>query len=305
MIVVQQEILQYESINIVTTHPSYNGATSYNFGDIIFYQHYYYRSVTDNNTGNIPSEKSNSWLRWAISNRYAQIDLRATTETRWDSTTATNPADNALITEFKNDGYNVLSFGKVQGDTVTIEILDTFGAVRYTSTNIVYDRPNSNNWYGYYFDPFHGGVKQDFHNSIPIYQDGTIRVTVTLTDTGFASVGYMVGGQSIYVGDSLYGLSVGFDDNSIIDVDDWGITTLIKRIASESMDIDVTFPAMQIQQMKRNTRDIFGTIVLFVGDENPTSEYEHLMILGYVESYTTVLANSVQIQGSYSIKEII
>jgi len=91
MIVIEQKLIEYLDINIKTTHENWSETETYNFGDVRFYDHYYYRSVIDNNIGNIPTENSDKWLRWAISNRYAQIDLRATTYTTWNATTATVP----------------------------------------------------------------------------------------------------------------------------------------------------------------------------------------------------------------------
>ncbi len=304
MIIVEQEIKDYDEINIVTTHPNWDIATSYDFGEVIFYGHYYYRSIVDANVGLIPPDNENEWLKWSISNRYAQIDLRATTTTIWDATTATVPADGALITTFLNDNYDVLSFGGVEGDTIKIEVFDSLGALVTTLNNVVYNRPQSNNWYGYYFDLFQGGVSQNFKFDIPPLKGSKITVTITKNSDGYAKVGYMIGGYGISVGCSLYGATLGLDDNSIIEIDDFGITNVTKRIASSYMDIDVVFPPNQIMLMERNARSFFGKIVLFIGDEN-SDQYEHLATLGYIEGYNVVLQEQELITASYSIKEII
>ena len=77
MIIVEQEIKDYDSINIKITHPNWDDTSSYDFGEVIFYGHYYYRSIIDNNIGLKPPDNDDEWLKWEISNRYAQIDLRA------------------------------------------------------------------------------------------------------------------------------------------------------------------------------------------------------------------------------------
>ena len=96
MTILTQKIKEYTSINIKTTHPNWNPSTVYNFATddtgIVFYGHYYYKSVIDGNVGNIPSEHPESWLLWAISNRYAQTDLHATTETIWKRINSYNPS---------------------------------------------------------------------------------------------------------------------------------------------------------------------------------------------------------------------
>ncbi len=305
MIVVEQLIKEYQYINIVTTYPNWTTGETVNFGDIRFYGHYYYRSVIDSNTGLIPSDNPDEWLRWSVSNRYAQIDLRATTTTEWNATTATVPADDALITTFANGGYDVLAFGKVDGGNITVEVFDGGDALLYTFTETIYNRPNSNNWYGYYFDEFLGGVEADFLFRIPPVTGGKITVAVSANDEGYAKVGYMVGGNGVDVGCSLYGASLGLEDNSLVEIDDFGVTSLTKRVANSFMDIDVIFPASQVKQMERKASAFFGKIVLFIGDDTTTGNYEHLSTLGYVESYTTVLNDTENISASYSIKEII
>jgi len=303
MVVVEQKVSEYLDINIVTTYPNWDESTTYQFDEILFYEHYYYKNVIDDNLGLIPSDNSASWLLWEVSNRYAQIDLRATTTTTWNATTATVPADDALISRFANNSYDFIGLGGVLGSSVTIEVLDDVLAVLYTVTEDIYFRQDAD-WYGYYFGEFGAAREQGFIFRIPPYSGGSIRVTVVAED-GSASVGYMVVGNSVWVGDSLYGASVGLNSNSNIEVDDFGITTITRRQSNETMDIDTTFPSTQIQTMKRTARGILDKTVLFVGDESEDSVYEHLGILGYIESWDVILANPVQITSSYSIKEVI
>ena len=48
----------------------------------------------------------------------------------------------------------MLAFGKVEGGNITVEVFDGGDVLLYTYTEDIYNRPNSNNWYGYYFDEF-------------------------------------------------------------------------------------------------------------------------------------------------------
>jgi len=310
MIVIKQEIIEYQDININTTHPNWDATTTYAFGDIRFEQHYYYRSVIDGNIGLNPSENPNEWLKWAVSNRYAQIDLRASTSTEWTATTATTPTDGALISSFANTGFDTISFGGVYAGGVTVNVYNSTGGLEYTYNNIVYNRPNSNNWYGYFFDLFDTTVIGDPADSssflfrIPPAAGGHIEVIVEAKD-GIAKVGYMVGGNEVFVGDSLFGVSLGIEDNSQIEKDDFGVTSIVKRTANTFMDLDVIFHSHQIKQMERKALGLVGQVCLFVGDNTQHSKYEHLMTLGYIESYTTVLSNPTVTTASYSIKETI
>ena len=309
MIYIEQQILNYLAININQTHPDWSASTPYVSGDVIFFDHYYYKSVIDGNTNKNPTDNPDLWVRWAISNRYAQIDLRATTKTVWDATTALVPSDDALITKFTNTGFNALSFGHVHGDNVKVQLFDNNNILQFEETKVVYPRPTSNNWYNYYFEAFksssYTGVEEDFFFRLPP-KTGYIIVTVAQDLTSrTASVGFMVAGEETFVGTSLFGASMGVTDNSLVEIDDFGITTVKKRIANTFMDIDVYFPSNQIKQMERKAARAQGKILVFVGDEQDASRYEFLATLGYVESYTAVLSLYENTTASYSIKEVI
>ena len=314
MLVLPQQIKEYRSINIKTRHPNWSATTTYNFSQVegdantVFDEHYYYRSIIDNNLGNDPRDNSSKWLKWSISNRYAQIDLRSTTKTVWDPLTATDPNDHALIAEFDNNVYDTIALGNIEGDNIKVEVFDAGGTLIMSSEEVIYSRPNSNTWYNYYFDEFESIVltKDATFFRIPPQSGGYIRVTVTANGTtDIASVGYMVAGISDYAGCSLFGLQLGLNDNSLVDTDDFGVTVITKRIANETMDIDVLFPKEQIEDKIRKARKVFGDIVLFIGDESDNSAYNHLFLLGYVQDYNVVLEDMEQITASWSVVEVI
>jgi len=306
MVIVDQSINEYISVNVTTEWLDYNAVTVYNFGDVIFYGHYYYKSVVDANVGLAPDLNPREWLLWEISNRYAQIDLRATTQTTWNATTATDPADDALITDIVNKSYDILAMGNVQGKTIRVQAWDSVGGLIFDTTRGLYNRPNTNNWYNYYFGEFKDdGYSENFIFTLPPSGGGHILITVEANEGGIASVGYMVGGYSQYVGDSLFGLSVGLESNSQIEKDDFGITTITRRTSNALMDIDVIFSSRLQPEMQRVARSVLDKIVLFVGDEDTQSPYENLLILGYIDDYNAILSNSVKTTASYSIKEVI
>ena len=306
MIIVAQSIEEYNSINIVTRHPNYAEATSYDFGEIIFYNHYYWKSITDANIGNTPIEDSPFWLMWDISNRYAQIDLRATTKTVWDASIATVPTDNGLISTFAFGDIDTLAFGNVRTSAVTVKIKDSQGVTVWSSTQSVYNRLSKNiGWFSYFWAKKNSVTnKTNLFFQMPKVNGAIVEVFVEAS-SGIAEVGYMVAGKGDFAGYSQFGLSRSINDNSLVDVDDWGITTVKKRIASKSMNVTVEFPSKQVMEKERIAMKYQGTICLFVADETQNSDYENLLLLAYIESYTTPLANPTITMASYSCREVI
>jgi len=306
MTIVKQKINDYVSINTNQTHPDWDASATYAFGDVVFYGHYYYKSVIDANVGKNPESNTAEWLLWSISNRYAQIDQRASTSTIWDASTATTPADNRLITVIKTDNINKLTLGRVYGGDINVTIRDSSGTVVNTITKTAYPRKNSNNWYGYFFDEFiTSSVHESFIFNIPSLIGGTITIEVDKGDDGSAKVGLMVGGRGVYVGDSLFGVTTPIEDNSIWQTDDFGITSVYERDASEMLDIDVQYPSIRTNEIKLSVRDVVGEIVLFIGDERSDSNYDHFLILGKIDSFTPIISNPIMTKASFSIKEII
>jgi len=306
MTIIKQMVDEYLDINIQVTGVNWSSTATYDFGEEAFFGHYYYTSIIDGNTGLQPDINPNEWLLNRVSNRYAQIDLRATTYTRWDSTTATNPNDHFLFSKFANKSYDFIGFGGVSGEDIEVKLYDSNDNLIYTATGSVYARPNSNTWYNYYFDTF--AVTDDrnsFVYNLPPIPGGYITTKVTVNADDYAQVGFMAVGNQKWMGDTLMAGNFGFEDNSQIEKDDFGITTIIKRTANKTADIDTIFPAARLPDMMRDVRDALGEVLVFVIDDKPDTKYENLTILGYLEDFSTILGNNVAISGSFSIREVI
>ena len=305
MIVVKQEIEDYLYINIKQRYLNWTSSKKYAFGDIVFKNKYYYRNVIDDNIGISPID-SPEWLLWEVSNRYGQLDLHSTTYTTWNSTTTSKPTDTSMIVQFTSNNYDILAMGRTHASKIRVTVHDKSGVQIFREQKDSYPRPNSNNWYGYFFDKFLGaGEKEAWYFNIPSVQDGIITVEAFPDDSGDAKVGFMIGGRSSYAGDTLFGLSTGIEDNSIWNTDDFGIITVAQRDASEALDLDVQYSSVRTNEIKIAVRDVVGEIVLFIGDEQKDSKYDHLMILGKIDSFTPVIANPIITKASFSVSEVL
>jgi len=96
---VKQEITEWISSNIGQDYLDYNPATTYLFEDIgvasnnsvCTYQGYYWRSISDTNTGNNPADTEGVyWNKWKVANINAMLDQKSLskTETTYISTDA-------------------------------------------------------------------------------------------------------------------------------------------------------------------------------------------------------------------------
>lgn len=310
MLLMKQKIEEYLDINLITRYPNWSSTTTYNFGDIVFDDHYYYRSVIDENLNLLPSENMNEWLRWDISNRYAQIDMRATTETVCNiDTIEGGVGPYTLISEFQNDRYDALALGYVNAEYVFVEILSNLGTPVWTFTeNLGRVRPEVVNWYTYYYTPIpstEDDYPENFFIRLPNYSpDYSIRVTLGERN-GYSSCGYMLCGNSKYIGDSLYGLNRGLEDFSIKEVDSFGILELTKRQSRQIQDVDVLISSGRIETVTRDVRDHLGEVILMITDESTDTAYEHLLMLCTIDDFNVILSNAVKVEASLSVSEVI
>ena len=136
--------------------------------------------------------------------------------------------------------------------------------------------------------------------------DNTYTIRVTLEEkSGSSQCAYLICGNSSYLGCTLYDLGMGLIDYSVKKVDDFGISTLTRRKSRQTIDVDFTFDSPKVNIVNRAVRDVLGQVVLFINDESTTSSYENLLLLGYVESFDTILKNKETTTASLSLMEVI
>ncbi len=310
MLILDQQIEEYVSINIDTRYANWSAGATYNFGDIAFDDHYYYKSIIDSNIGLRPSTNSEQWLRWDVSNRYAQIDMQARTVTTCDSSSKTGGLPPfTLISEFQNDRYDAIALGTIFASSILIEIVSESSVVAWsTIVDMTRRRPDVVDWYTYYFLPLPDEEtinSENFFFRLPIYSSSyTIRVTLE-EKSGSSSCAYMICGNSVYIGDTLFGVNLGIVDYSNKEIDKFGILDLTRRESRQTMDVDIVYDAGNINIVNREIREHLGRVCLFVNDESEDSKYENLLLLGMIDDFTTILSSPTKIQASIQLGEVI
>jgi len=311
MLILEQEILDYTSININVRYLNWDSATSYSFGEVSFYGQYYYRSIVDNNLNVLPTDDTAKWLRWDISNRYAAIDLQAATTTVCDVDTITGgvaPFD--LVMEFDNNRYDTLALGDVYGSNIKIEVFkdpDSTTPYQVITKDISTIRSCVDSWYNYYYCPLASELDDPINSMyFRLYPvRGKIRVTITQGSLPKSSVAYMIGGRSDFIGDTLFNVGLGIVDYSKKEFDDFGILELTRRESRQTRDVDVSFDSARVTEVNRIVRANLGKVVLFINDESQDSAYDNLLLLGLLQDFTTVLSNPIKTQASFSLEEVI
>ncbi len=294
MEVLEQQLTDFDASNLVLDHSEWLSGSTYVCEDTVREGAYYYLSVIDNNTGRLPSENDEVWLRMGTVNSHAMLDERSLNASICDDTTNTGSAPNNLSVAFASNIENTtLALGNVYASQVVVEIKDSGSQFVWTETVTISHDPEI--------------TTSGIVITLPPY-DNTHDIEVVFyekTGTSYTSCAFLLYGNSKYLGDTLYGYSSGLEDFSIKELDEDGILTMTKKNSRQTADIDFVYAATDIKPTQRVIRDIMGKVVLFIGDETTDSQYEHLLTLGVVESYTTILSNAQKIEGSLSVAETI
>ena len=242
---------------------------------------------------------------WEAKSTRSSIDL--STET-FEEGAHWAVSSNSLVVEFRRGDIDTLILGNYSASTITVEALDAVGGnpiVGVTQTREYGPNYDVLDYYTYMYSKYTVVRGLDAVFEIPII--GTsIRVTFHNTSlTAITGCGFLVGGESNLMGDSLFGVGFSFNSYSVKETDDFGVTTILKRGVQELVDFETEIPSTTLPSVKRKIKEIYDEVVVFIVDPGDDSAYENIITLGIVDNVTTVLANPVQAIISWSVQEVI
>ncbi len=294
MLLSKQAITDYTATNISESYPDWATLTQYTIGEIVRDGNFYWKaavSIPDTNTVR-PTEAPTKWSQVRASNRYAMLDTSSITYTDNQNNTSGDPTE-GIIVEFDNARYDIIAFGGVISDLITIEFsADDFVTIDETITieNQYWVTDNSEaNWYSYYYGEFteEGDLTSFFRNITP--RAGKIRVTIapSSVDNGLAQCSYMVCGNSVYAGATLSGVDISTKDWSVREYDAFGTLNIVKRNIQQIITCSTVHDRNYTIPLYKSVKKLRSTHILIVGDEADDSQFENILMLGTIEDDTT------------------
>ena len=305
---VKQEITDFVSTNLTDIYADWSPTTTYILetndnaltnASVVRYGTYYYRSVTNGNLNFNPIEYENiKWVKFAVSNKFAMLDLNA------NSKSIINGGD--LTVTFYQNQMSVLGIGNYEADSVTVDILAADGAtVLWT-----YDTPSNVNrdvidYYTYIYSEYLLDTDYTTKINLPIL-GRFVRVTFyKLNLTNNSACGYLIGGNPIDMGYTLKNVNFSYNSFALKEQDAFGTLSITKRAVQQLRDFETVIGSKTVNRMMREIKKIYNDSGLVVLDESPTSTYENLMLLGVIQDVRVVLDNDVESIVSFSVMEAI
>lgn len=272
-------------------YPQWNSATTYNEGDkvIVLAEHKIYEALKTT-TNESPSTNPFSWLDLGATNRWAMFDEKIGTGTTAISSISVSLSP-GIVT-----GITLLNI--VGALSVTIKMTTTEGVV-YDETIGLYDQSNVADWWTYFFEDIRLKSFALILN-LPTYRTSTIDITIN-GETGKAvSVGSLVVGKLLQYANSIdYGASVGIQDYSRKERDEFGNVTIVERAFNKRARWNFRIQNSDVDVFQENLAALRARPAVYIGNDG----FNALIVYGFYRDFDTVITYpshsecSIEIEG--------
>jgi hypothetical protein len=227
------------------------------------------------------------WLDYGPTNRWAMFDGQVSTAT----------AIASPLTVVLHPGV-ISDIGLINVVGVTASVLVVDGSTTVYSESINLDLTEIRDWYEYFFSGF-TLRNQVVFKGIPPFSAGV--VTVSITGGGTVSCGLIIAGNGYDIGGTQYEPTLEILDYSTKTVDEFGMTTFIKRKNASKAEFSILIDNVRLSSVFGLVRSLTATPSLWVGSDDITMDV--LTVYGWFSGFSITVPyphNSIctlQIQG--------
>lgn len=272
-------IASLDSSNVAENdYSAYDAAHTYAVGDrvIVVADHKIYESLVGSNTGNTPLSSPSQWLMVGATNRWKMFDTSVTSQT-----THADTIDIDVTVTGRADSVALLN---IAASTVDISMTDATDGVVYSRSFSMTSSSGITDWYKYFFEPVLR--KTDLVvNGLPPY--GNAQFSITLNDTGnTVACGACVIGQSMNVGQTVFGAKVGIQDYSIKQRDTFGNYTVLERAFNKYADFTVVIDNDLVDRLEAILAQYRATPIVYQG----SAQFGSMVIYGFYKNFSIEIA---------------
>lgn len=262
-----------------TDHTAWSDATTYALGDrvILTSTHKVYESLQAGNLNKSPATETAWWIKVSPTNRWKAFDLSNSTQTAQAS---------SMFFEIKpGSAVNAVSLQNVTGvREVRYRLTDpSFGLV-YDKTWKLTTSPGVSNWYSWFFGQRVEQV-QNVDLGLPSYPNATLRID--LVGASNMAVGVILLGQQKSIGRDVYqGASVGIQDYSRKEKNDYGDTLLVERAYAKRASFTMFIENRELDNVQALLSSVRATPCLWIGSAN----YAATTIFGFYKEFDITIS---------------
>lgn len=268
---------------LVNPYANWSISTTYAIGEKVAYNNKQYESLQNSNLGKQPDSFPLFWLDLGYDNRHASFDQSTTTG-------GTALAEQTFIVK-PTGKINSLALINIDASVVYISATDSITGDLVLARTYGLSGENVFNWYDYFFtDPLVRRTQIVLTDSnLELYQNLVITLRLTSGETVNNSVGSIVFGNTLVLGETQWGASVGIIDYSKKVTDEFGSTTFVERPFSKRLSTQLYFPNTELNKVQRALYDLRATPCVWIATEDPLYE-EALIVYGFYKDFSTTIS---------------
>lgn len=264
-----------------TDAPAWAVGTAYTTGQQVIRSHAIYEAVTAS-TGQDPllDTTNTYWFKVSATNRWKPFDRII-----GDAATLAGSITYSLQPNIR---ANAVAFFGLDASSVRVKVTDPVEGVIYDQTREIIDTTSVFDGWSYCFEPV-SYDSQEIFTGVPIYTGATVDITVT--SAGTTKVGEIIVGIDLYLGRTLVDTSIGIEDFSKKERDEFGYTTIVERAYAQTATFRFAFgteDAGRIRSALARVRAV--PAVYYAGDD--TSKFG-TTILGFFRDFSVPLTTNV------------
>lgn len=261
------------------TYGEWSSGTTYAAGDrvIIAATHREYESLQAGNLNNAPAASPAWWLDRGATNRWRMFDESPTSQTLNKSSIEAQFA----LSE-RADSVALLN---VSALTARVKMTVPGDGVVFDETYPLVSDSGITDWWSYFFEPV-VRLADLLVTGLPPYASSTVDVTLAAASED-VKAGVCIVGLSREIGETQYGATVGIQDYSIKQKDDFGNYTVLERAYANRASFTIWLDARITAEVKNLLAQYRATPILYVGEEQETST----IVYGFYKDFNVEIAN--------------
>lgn len=263
-----------------TLYPPYDAGYSFALGDRVSVigadLHQVYESLQAGNVGHTPADSPAWWIYVSATNPWLMFDLSVTSQTE-------NP--DSIDVSIQATGRNpCLALLNVSAASAQVQMVDEIDGTVYDETFSLVSDSGIDDWYSYFFEPVVRLTDLTVLD-MPSYASPIVNVTLTGTDET-VKCGALLLGPPTNVGDTQHGATVGIQDFSVKQQDDFGNYSIVQRAFRKRATFPVIIDAVRVDTLQALLASLRATPTLYIG----TDEYSSTAIYGFFRDFTIEIA---------------
>jgi hypothetical protein len=263
-----------------TLYPPYDAGYVFAKGDRVSViganLHQVYESLVDSNVGNDPATSPTKWIYVSVTNPWLMFDRSVTSQTQ-----NADSIDVSIQTRGRNPCLTLLNLNAAEA---RVQMVDDMDGTVYDKTHSLVSDSGIDDWYSFFFEPV---VRlQDLTVlDMPAYASPIVNVTLNAPGEQ-VKCGALLLGPFAEVGDTQFGATVGIQDFSVKQPDDFGNYFIVQRAFRKRAAFTVMIDAVRVDTLQQLLASLRATPAIYIGADN----YASTAVYGFFKDFTIEIA---------------